>query len=255
MSDLGDLGGLGDLPDLGDLDDLDLEVGDFGVADLDGGVDLPDPFAADAGTDTGVDWAHYEPYEPMWLPEDFDGIGDPLGLADHWVLQSGETCGVVSQGMVIESLTGHPVDQAALTEIAESNGWYDPATGTRPTDMTRLLEMSGLETATSWDANIVEIGAALERGDHAIVGVNSDAIWEPLRDADADPVRQGGADHAVWVTGVDRAADGTYYVILNDSGQADGAAAPVALPDFMNAWDASGNFLVIAHAPGEETAI
>ena len=254
MSDLGDLGGLDNLPDLDDLGDLELGVGDFDGADLGGVLDLPDPFAADVVTDTGVDLAFFEPYEPMWLPEDFDGIGDPIGLADHWVLQSGNACAVDAQGMVIGSLTGHPLDQAALAEIAESNGWYDSETGTLETDMARLLEMSGLEASTSWDANIGEVGSALERGDHVIVSVNSDAIWTPLRDGDGDPVRLGGADHAVWVTGIDRAADGTYYVILNDSGHAGGAAAPVALPDFMNAWDASDNHLIVAHAPGEETA-
>ena len=249
MSDWGDLGGLDDLPD---LDALGLEPSDLGVVDLDGAVDLPDPFALDGGTDTGADWGLYEPYEPMWVPEDFDGIGDPLGLAEHWVLQLDETCGVVAQGMVIESLTGHPLDQEALTDLAESKGWYVPEKGTPTTEMTRLLDRFGLETSVSREANIVEIGAALERGDHVIVGVNGDAMWNPQRDAVGDPVRLGGADHAVWVTGVDRAADRTYYVIVNDSGHPDGAAMEVALPDFMNAWDASHNHLIIAHAPGEE---
>lgn len=261
VDDFADLGGLDDLPDLDTLLDFGEGVDAIGDApglDLFDGMELPDPFGEETTTEAfGVfEWfGEYELFVPDWDPQYFDGVGDPIGLADLWFLQDGENaCAVATQTMVLNAVTGLDFDEATLAEIAEAQGWFDPDTGTHPFDVGRILDHHGLQTETSFFGDITDLVEALDRGDHVLAGVNAQEIWQPLRDVDGLPVDQASMMHSVWVTGVDQTPDGSYYVILNDPGDPDGRLMPVALEDFLNAWEDSGNHLVLARGDIEGAA-
>lgn len=254
MESIGDLGGLDDLPDLADFldadDGMDLDEALADSAKI-GGLHIPDPF----GTETHLliedfDWlGEYELYVHDWDPQHFDGVGDPVGLSDFWFEQQGPaSCAVATQTMVLESITGSSFDEAALSELAEDKGWFDPEIGTYPEAVGLLLEHHGVQTQMLEGADIQDIVSALERGDHVLVGVNSNEIWTPLRDVDGLPVAQQVDGHSVWVTGVDQTPDGSYHVILNDPGGPDGQMMAVALEDFLRSWQSLDNHLVIAQA-------
>ena len=187
-------------------------------------------------------------YEPVWSPSDFDGIGTPLEDAAHWHPQQAQnSCAIVTQGAVLESATGIPCDEARLTEMAKANDWYDPARGTKPADVGKLLEAHGVPCEQQPGADISAVVAALERGDKAMVGLDSAEIAAPRHDASTGmPLEQPDALHSVWVTGIDTGPDGSVHVLVNDPGHPGGRLAPIELHDFLNAWDDTGNHLTVA---------
>lgn len=203
------------------------------------------------------DDAQWHMPETSWHATDFDGLGDPVHEAPYWNQQSGEnSCAVVAQMSILESLTGEQLSEEAVCRIAEEHHWFDPQTGTAPEDIGKILNAFGVPTEQKTDASLVDIAVALERGDKVIVGLDALEIWQPIRDDAGNPVEQtlpGGRDagHAVWVTGIDQQPDGSVKLILNDSGTPDGLMKAVDAYDFVNAWSDYGNFLVVAHPPAQ----
>jgi len=186
-----------------------------------------------------------------WNPQIFDGLGDPIADAAHWQPQQGSSsCAVVAQISVYESITGNEISESEACRIAEANGWFDPANGTTPENIGKLLNAFGVPTHKSYDASLEEIALALEQGDKVIVGLDSNEIWQPRIDpATGQALEQPDAGHAVWVTGIDQQPDGSVQVILNDSGNPDGRMMAVDAKDFLNAWQDYDNLLVVAGAP------
>jgi hypothetical protein len=176
------------------------------------------------------------------------GVGTPDADAAHWHFQGNEqACAVASQGSIIESLTGVPFDQAAAGQWLQAQGWYDPATGTRPEDLTRLFDAFGVPT-TSGSTTVTGLWDALAAGDKVMVTLDANEIWHPQHDpATGAPLESlQPAGHAVWVTGIEQDATGAWKVVLNDSGHEGGRAETVALADFVNAWDDYDNQAVFA---------
>lgn len=191
-------------------------------------------------------WNYYL-YEENWDLNEFDGVGNPFADADCWQLQEGaNSCAVVAQMGVYESITGFELSENEVCKIAEENGLFDPNIGTYPEDMGKILNHFGIHTETQYNADLNDIAEALERGDKVIVGLDANEIWKPLRDESGNPLDQTNAGHAVWVTGIDQADDGSIKLILNDSGTRDGQAKVVDAVDFVNAWDDFGNQIVVA---------
>ena len=191
-----------------------------------------------------------EPPPLHWDPAHFDGLGTPVQDATHWHHQhSNASCAVVAQAGIYESLTGHPLSEDAACHMAQQNGIFDPDTGTRPQDMGKLLDILGVPTETHWNASPADLVDALERGDKVMVAVNANEIWHPVHENSGTVVSQRPAGHAIWVTGIERAPDGSYCVILNDSGTPNGQGEAVALMDFQHAWQEFGGEMVVAHAP------
>ena len=193
-----------------------------------------------------------EDYHHTWNVEDFDGVGDPEAYGPYWDLQNGNSCAVNAQRWVIESMTDIEMSEEEACQLAIDNDWYDPASGTMPEHMNKILEYHGLETNMSYgdsENQLEKLIEALENGDHVIVGLNAHEIWSPQRYVNSGmPVEQyppGG--HAVWVTGVDFHEDGSITVIMNDTGHPNGRMEAVALEDFVNAWGDFDNLMVIAH--------
>ncbi len=106
-----------------------------------------------------------------------------------------------------------------------------------------------IKCATAYNATLGEIEAALAHGDKPIVALNANEIWNPKRNQYGQPVEQVNAGHAVWVTGVDQKANGSFNVILNDSGTSYGRSEVVSYADFNNAWADYSHFLTIADNP------
>jgi hypothetical protein len=195
--------------------------------------------------------------ESAWNPSEFDGLGNPIQDAQFWQQQNGaNSCAVVAQMSVYESITGVDLSEAEVCKMAEENGWYDPETGTQSNAVGKILNALGVPTDQRYDANLEDIANALEQGDKVIVGLDANEIWTPLRDpATNAPIEQPNAGHAVWVTGVDQQADGSVKIILNDSGTPDGQMKVVDAEDFLNAWTDYGNQLVVAHAPQKQVIV
>ncbi|NET45445.1 hypothetical protein [Okeania sp. SIO2B3] len=199
------------------------------------------------------DRADYYIPENNWCPEDFDGWGDPIQDGNCWEQQdSGTSCAVVAQIAVYESITGMEISETKACEIAQTNGWYDPQKGTTGEDIGKLLEGFGISTKQSYDATLVDIAEALEKGDKVIVGLDANEIWYPYRDSTTgNPIEQTNVGHAVWVTGIDPQPDGSIKIILNDSATPDGKMKAIDAEDFLNAWEDFSNLLVVADTPNK----
>lgn len=192
--------------------------------------------------------------------------GDPTGDALYWRHQGSDySCAIVAQISIYESITGISLDEFAVAEYAENQGWYDPLTGTPLQYTGSVLNARGIETNQYWDnydgnnydVNLDTIVTALNNGDKVIAAVDGDEIWtpnynlstgRPYDQTEAGTVGSKDTDHAVWVTGVEQEADNTWNIILNDSGSLSGQADAVNYWDFMNAWADSDNFLTIVDA-------
>lgn len=197
---------------------------------------LPEPVARDV-----------DPPEPNSSWSDFDEIRIPLQDAEHRKQQAPLSCAVGTQGAVLESITGRHCDVQELTELAWTNRWYDPARGTRVSDVGKILEVHGVPCEQLPNAEITDIVAALARGDKAMVVLDGTEIAGRRRDAAAGvPAELPNAGHCVWVTGVDMTPDDSIHVVVVDPGHPAGRLDPVQLNDFLNAWDDYGNHLVVA---------
>lgn len=200
------------------------------AAELDGGLGADsasaiDPTGHELGTYTG---------------------GTPEADAAHWHQQEGDnSCAVAGQCGILESITGQPVDESQMAQLAEDNGWYHPDRGTNPADVGKILEAHGVPCESGHHRDLMDIFQALDRGDKVMVGLDANEIWTPQHDADGVPIDQPDAGHAVWVTGYEVSDDGTIQLITNDTGIADGAARPVDIDDFCNAWKDFDRFATI----------
>lgn len=225
-------------------------AGDAAEADgwrVDPLLDAADELLGGLSTDAWLTES-YVPYEHTWSPSQFDGVGDPLGEAEFWRLQNGNSCAVNAQLSIIESITGTVIPEATACDWLEGQGYYDPATGTSLDGMNKLVESQGIPTEMSTGATIDDLADALDRGDGVIVALNAQEIWEPLRDAQTGEVvaQPGAYGHAVMITGIDQAEDGSFTVIMNDSGHPEGQMRAVALEDFLEAWNDYDNTMIVA---------
>jgi hypothetical protein len=177
------------------------------------------------------------PYVHAWNPAHFQGAGDPVGLAGFHRRQAGEdTCAVVAQLSILESLTGAAPDEQQAASMARSLGVYTPGEGTALRDLGAMLEHHGVPVDGPRSSSVEELAQALNAGRRVLVAMNAKQIWTPLRDGAGNVVRQIPPDgHAVWVTGIDN-QEGQWTVIVSDPGQTEGAMVAVALEDFIAAW-------------------
>lgn len=181
--------------------------------------------------------------------EHADIVGTPEEDAHYWEHQTTPfSCAVQAQRGIIEAMTGEPVSEARLCTEAAERGWLTSADGTTIDDTGNLLELHGVDTHREMDATVGDIYQELAMGHKVITGIRAEDIWDadnPLRDLGGE-----GANHAIWVTGIDESNPNDIKVIINDSGDPDGAGKAYPLNDFMNAWGQSGYFyLATDNAP------
>lgn len=165
-----------------------------------------------------------------------------------------DTCAIVSQEFILESLTGHNFSENELMQEAYHNGWYIPGGGTPLAHVGDLIEAHGIAIDRGQGYTIHDLESKLEHGEKVIVGVNGNDIWNPhtpsffetlLSDIPFMPGQH--ADHAVQVVSFDRSNPDNPIVVLNDSGTPDGAGERVSLAVFERAWSTSDHFMVNTH--------
>lgn len=180
-------------------------------------------------------------------------IGDPLGDAEFWQHQTTPfSCAVQAQRGILEAVTGQDFSEAQLSaEAAEigvlSTGIVDGRSGTSPEALGELLSLHGVESHVTEHATVGDLMSELAAGHKVIVGVHAGDLWTP---DSLDNLLHRGADHAIWVTGVDVSDPEHLKVLVNDSGDPHGCAKSYELDQFLRAWDDSDHFLVATnHAP------
>lgn len=175
-------------------------------------------------------------------------VGDAVGDTRFWQPQTTAfTCAVVAQRGVIEAMTGEAVSEAQLVYEATASGCLTDG-GMSPYDVGSLLDDYGVPNHVVQSAGVSDLVAELTLGHKVIVGVDSGELWNtdgPLEDFFGQ-----AADHAIWVTGVDMTDPTAPKVIINDSGDPNGAGRIYELDRFVDAWQDSGFFYVATdHAP------
>jgi hypothetical protein len=176
--------------------------------------------------------------------------GHPETDQYYWREQSGQdSCAVVAQISAYQSLTGNYVSEQAACNYAQAKGWFNPQSGTPLRYMGKILNALGISTTQEYHATLGTIATALNEGDKPIVALNANEIWYPKHDRYGNPVEQSVAGHAVWVTGIDEEANGSFDVVLNDSGTPYGRSEVVSYRDFYNAWSDYNCFLTVADNP------
>lgn len=182
-------------------------------------------------------------YDNVRMPWDQDPniVGTPEIDSVYWQPQTTEfTCAVQAQRGIIEMYTGEDVSESQLVYDAVTNGWLTDQ-GMSPYDVGNLLEMHGIPCHANESATIQDLISELAAGRKVIVGVDSGELWqgEPLEDFFHEK-----ADHAIWVTGIDLTDPDNPMVIINDSGEPNGAGRAYLLETFMDSWEDSGFYYV-----------
>ena len=181
-----------------------------------------------------------------------EAVGDPWHFAQFWQSQFlSFNCSVAIQRGILASY-GFNVSEGELTEIAIRNGWLSEQ-GASLSDCGKLLYQFGIETRAVMEGNVTLLTNELLAGNRVIVPLDSGElwvdtflgeVWEWLEDF------FGIADHVIWITGIDMSDPDNPIVIINDTGDPDGAARTYPLSLFMDAWeDADFSYIATGSAP------
>jgi Peptidase_C39 like family len=187
-------------------------------------------------------------------------IGDPGSQVGDWIYQDSDNCAVAAEASIINHFTGDDLTLADASYISTAHGWYQPGSGTDPSEIGRLMDLSGVPNHTVMGASMEQLASELQAGHGVIVGVNSAELWDEgilnrikqfFFDAfGLDTATFNPADHAVVVTGIDISNPDSPMIIINDSGMPNGAAVRYPLDQFADAWQNSGfNYTATDSAP------
>src|SRR5207253_1359999 len=136
-------------------------------------------------------------------------VGDPGAEMQHWHEQTNpDTCAVVSQEFILESVTGEEFDEEELRQEAIDNGWYTPGGGTPLDKMGAILEAHGVPVEREYGATVDDMEARLASGEKVMVAIDSDETWSSGTNASEDDLLSDhngipgqDANHAVEVIG------------------------------------------------------
>ena len=175
------------------------------------------------------------------------GVGEPWYFSLFWQLQFlSFNCSVAVQKAILASLD-IDVTEGELTETAIRHGWLTEA-GASFADCGKLLEYYGIETHTVLQGNVALLIQELEAGNRIIVPIDAGELWA---DTFLEEIWEwfedlfGAADHVVWITGIDMTDPENPTVIVNDTGDPEGAGRVYPLSLFQDAW-ADADFSYIA---------
>jgi hypothetical protein len=182
-------------------------------------------------------------------------IGNPNEYEHYWFFQEHNGyCVPSSVTQVIEAQSGHTIHSYNdVVQEAHALGIPVGAGGMTLQDAKEILAHfdvpSHVETPANPEQAINQLADYLHEGRSVILSVNASPIWYGSATAD-NP--DAAPDHALVVTAINTQ---TGEVTLSDPGSPTGNEEQVSLSTFMEAWNASGDqMLVTDHAAGTEDA-
>lgn len=197
-----------------------------------------------------------DPHDVQVFDQDGDGvIGDAEHDRHYWRPQSTAfTCAIQAQRGIIHEFTGYPVSEAELTHYATLDGDLDADRGMCAEEVGDLLERYGVGCHKVIDAEVSDLVGELGHGHKVIVTIDGTAVFDPSHPLADFNVQ--AANHAVWVTGIDTSDPAHPKVIINDSGDPDGAGKAYDLRRFVEAWKSSGySYVATDEAPTDISEI
>jgi hypothetical protein len=189
-------------------------------------------------------YVHFDP-----LSDALGIIGDPANDMVVWHQQAySDTCAVVAQEFIIDSLTGEHVSEDSLIGEALDHGWYVPGGGTPLYHLGDLLQDHGIHIEKEHEATLADIAEKLRHHQKIIVGVNEEDIKYHQAPNDLLSSYPGipgqRADHAVEVIGIVNTDPIHPMVILNDPAISGGCGIEVPADIFEYAWSSSNCFML-----------
>lgn len=182
-------------------------------------------------------------YQHDSLQEYPDKVGTPEKDAHDWEQQSTPfSCVPKTEQGILKSFGEHLSEAHLCTEAAE-HGRLTSTDGISIENVGKELELHGIDTHSVKDATIGDIVYELAHGHKVIAGVKAEKLLgganHPFHGLNGE-----GANHAIWVTGIDKTDPNDIKIIVNDSADPHGAAKEYSLQQFKDAWKDSGYFYV-----------
>lgn len=182
------------------------------------------------------------------LPEN-QSIGKAEGKKAHrHAALTGKNLCVIYAEKYILQLYGHPVTVTDLKKMALSNGWLKTK-GIKFKHIGNLLEQFGIEVKRKSKGSLSEIKTALDRGHHVIVGVDAGELFSGSKlkqlSEKVEDLFDRRPDHALIVTDLhfEKDASGNIGLINIENNLPVHYSIPI--PQFLDAWDDSDNYMVI----------
>jgi hypothetical protein len=130
-------------------------------------------------------------------------------------------------------------DKESLINTARKNDWLKPE-GTPLYCLGNLLAYSGLFVSRRYDSTLEDIRLALEKDNDVVIGVDREKLY--AEEVDLEDL----TNHAVVVTKIDNDA-----ITIFDPYE-DPYIKKVPIPDFLNAWKESHNYMILVFQSADE---
>ncbi len=173
--------------------------------------------------------------------------GDPQGESQYWFEQAENGyCVPSSVAMIVSAYTGEEIlSEDQFVELANSMGLLDmdaAQPGMSMDGALTLLEAAGVP-AEMVVGDMDTLYDALDEGRGVMLFIDADEVWYGGEGQPDNP------NHAVVITGIDPVAGVAY---LSDPGSPDGNMEVVPLSVLQDAWDDSGDSMVVCDQPAPE---
>jgi len=178
--------------------------------------------------------------DPLGMAHEGPVIGTPATDTFFWdgQQQLDDGCAIKCQEFILEQFTGQEIDELALANYAQAQGWYTPGQGTPFEALGNILEANGIAVNRYVNATLYDLANELAQGHKVIIGVDSAELWFQTDG--------NGADHALVVSGIDTTTDPP-GVVVHDPGT--GSVARYPMEQLLAAWDDSNHFMVSTVEP------
>ena len=163
---------------------------------------------------------------------------EALPMLQMAALSGENVCAVLCEIFILQR---HHIsyDKEKLIDTARKNDWLKPE-GTPLYCLGNLLAFSGLFVSRRYDSTLEDIRRALEKDNDVVIGVDREKLY--AEEVDLEDL----TNHAVVVTKIDNDA----ITILDP--YEDPYVKRVPIPDFLNAWKESHNYMIQVFQSADE---
>jgi hypothetical protein len=168
-----------------------------------------------------------------------------------YLSSSKDTCAIRAQKIILNDFNIHVSDKHLINEAIE-NAWYVPGKGTLLSDTGKLLELHGIRIEIKINVTITEVLQELHNGNKIIVGVDSGELWATTPDEILSEKLEDEEnlipDHVLVVLDIKQTEQIEKSVTVKDTTFSQ-TVTQYPLEKFLDAWQDSNFFMVVAHKP------